>query len=63
MRKRTYAISLYRYDLRICDGSRGQKETFVRGNEVPSDLLLCTSLLSFFHFNAAVVISSTFAIQ
>ena len=38
MRRRTYAISIYRYDLRIYDGSRGQKETFVGGNGVPRNI-------------------------
>ena len=62
MRKRTYAISLYRYDLIIYDGSRGQKETFVRGNGVPRDLWHCTFSLSFHHFRASIVISSTIAV-
>ena len=48
MRKRTYAISLYRRDLCIYGGSRRQKETFVRGNGVPRDLWHCTFSLSFF---------------
>ena len=38
MRKRIYAISLYRRDLCIYGGSRGQEETLVRGNWFPRDL-------------------------
>ena len=64
MRKRTHAISLYRSDPYIYGGSRGQKETFVRGNGVPRDLWHCTFSLSFFfnHFSVAIAISSTIAI-
>ena len=43
-----YAIWIYRYDLKIYDGSRGQHETFVRGNGVPRDLWHCTFRLRFF---------------
>ena len=57
MRKKTYAISLYRRDLCIYGGSRGQKATFVRGNGAPRDLCL-----SFYQFGAAVVISSAIAV-
>ena len=63
MRKRTYATSYYRRDL--CTGiygwSKGQNETFVRGNGVPRDLWHCTFILSFYHLCAAVI-SSTIAI-
>ena len=38
MRNRINAISLYRRDLCIYGGSRGQKDTFVWGNGVPRDL-------------------------
>ena len=62
MRKKTYAISLYRRDLCIYGGSRGQKKTFVRENGVPRDLWHCTFSGSFYHFGAAIVISSTFAV-
>ena len=62
MRKTTYAISLYRRDLCIYGGSRGQMETFVRGNGVARDLWRCTFSLSFYHFGAAIVIFSTIAV-
>ena len=62
MRKRTYDISLYRYDLIIYGGSRGQKETLVRGNGVPRGFWHCAFSLSFFyHFGVAIVVSSTIA--
>ena len=57
-----YAISLYRRDLCIYGGSRGQKQTVVPGNGVPRDLWHCTFSLSFHHFGAASVISSTSAV-
>ena len=62
MRKRTYVIWLYRYDLRIYDGSRGTKETLVRGNGFPRNLWHCTFHLRLYHFRAAIAISSTIAI-
>ena len=62
MRKKTYAISLYRRDLCIYGGSRGQTETFVRGDGVPRDLWHCTFSLSFYHLGSAIVISSTIAV-
>ena len=52
----------YRLDRCIYGGSRGQKETLVRGNGVPRDLWHCTSSLSFYYFGTAIVISSTNAI-
>ena len=62
MRSRVYAISLYRGDLSIYGGSRGQKETFVRGNGAPHDLWEYAFRLSFYYCGAAVVISSAIAI-
>ena len=46
----------------IYGGSRGQKETFVRGNGAPRDLWHCTFGLSFYQFGEAIVISSTIAV-
>ena len=48
MRKKACVVSLYRYDLRIYDGSREQKETFARGTGVPCHLWHYAFRLSFY---------------
>ena len=62
IRKWTNATSHYRRDLCIFSGSRGQKATFVRGNEVPCGLRHCTFGVRFDRFGLVFVISSTIAI-
>ena len=62
MRKRTYAISLYRRDLCIYGGSRGQKETLYGGTGFLAISGIVLFSLSFYHFGAAIVISSTIAV-
>ena len=52
------AISHYRPDLCINCGSRGQKETFVRGNWVPCDLWYSVFRLSIHLGGATIVIFS-----
>ena len=61
MRQGTYVTSLYRHDLFVYGGSRGQKDTFIRGRGVPRDLWHCICSIYFYHLGAAIVISSTIA--